>query len=56
MDLTAKEFMEWKEAMDFGDSFMTHSLAMVLVTWKTLRAEDYGPEFEKLNHNEILGL
>lgn len=29
MDLTAKEFMEWKEATDVGDSFMTHSLAMV---------------------------
>lgn len=27
-----------------------------LVMWKTLRAKDYRPEFEKLNRNEILGL
>lgn len=27
-----------------------------LVIWKTFRAKDYGPECEKLNRNEILGV
>lgn len=55
MELTIEEFMEkdWKEAMDFGNSFMAHKPAMVWLYRKFLRAKDYKPEFEKLNHKEI---